>query len=61
MADRFERVRLFIAYLTTREEEELAETARRAGPYQEALIKLVSDQVEEEMKVITRKLKLHRS
>jgi len=61
MADRFERVRLFIAYLTTREAEELAETARRAGPYQEALIKQVSDQVEEEMKVITRKLKLHRS
>ncbi len=60
MGDRFERVGLFNS-VSHDTRGRRTETARRAGPYQEALIKLVSDQVEEEMKVITRKLKLHRS
>jgi hypothetical protein len=58
MLDRFERVKIFLAYMSRREEEELMETARRAGPYQEPLVKEIARQIGEEFKLISRKLRL---
>jgi hypothetical protein len=56
MTIRFQRVRLFMKYLTDRENEELLESARRTGPYQDALMTEIARQIEEEIKVIRQKV-----
>ena len=53
---RFKRVRLFMNYLTNKENEELLEAARRTGPYQDSLMTQIAEQIEEEIKVIIDKL-----
>ena len=56
MRIRFQRVRLFMNYLTNKENEELLEAARRAGPYQDSLMTQIAEQIEEEIRVIIDKL-----
>ena len=56
MRMRFKRVRLFMNYLTNKENEELLEAARRTGPYQDSLMTQIAEQIEEEIKVIIDKL-----
>jgi hypothetical protein len=58
MIIRFQRVRLFVKYLENKENEELLEAARRAGPYQDALMTEIAIQIGEEIKVIRNKLDL---
>jgi uncharacterized protein YbdZ (MbtH family) len=52
---RFERVRAFLEYLERKEADELAAAAAR-GPFQEALIPQIRNQVESEIDVISKKV-----
>ena len=52
---RFDRCRKFLAYLSTCEKSELTEVASRSGPYREALMPDLVEQVEAEMDLITTK------
>ena len=56
MKIRFERVRAYLEYLERREDDELAAVASRVGPFQEALLPALRRKVEDEIKVISRKL-----
>ena len=56
MTSRFERVRLFLNYLAQQEQIELDEVAKRSGPYRQALIPDIRDQIEKEIKVIAKKI-----
>jgi hypothetical protein len=56
MSVRFERVRLFLDYLSRREGEELARVAERQGPFLEPLVKGIRGQIESEIKLIAGKL-----
>ena len=58
MAIRFQRVRLFMNYLANKENEELLEAARRSGPYKDSLMREIAEQIEEEIKLISKKLDL---
>jgi hypothetical protein len=55
MTMRFERVRRFLDYLATQENDELTVARHREGPYTEALITGIAAQVEKEIEVIKRK------
>lgn len=52
---RFERVRLFIAHLEREEHVELTASLRHDGPYREALMKGISEQIEKEIRYIRRR------
>jgi hypothetical protein len=52
---RFERVRRFIEYLAGEEEKELQISRHRDGPYTEALMTGISQQVESEIQTIKAK------
>ncbi len=56
MTVRFERVRAYLGYLESREKDELAGAAARVGPFQEALMPQVCEQVEAEIKLVSKKL-----
>lgn len=56
MTVRFERVRAYLGYLESREKDELASAAARVGPFQEPLMPQICQQVEAEIKVISKKL-----
>src|SRR5262249_1433898 len=55
MTVRFERVRAFLGYLQKKETDELA-AAGSPGPFQEALIPQIFNQVEAEIDVISKKV-----
>lgn len=55
MEVRFERVRAFVDFLMEQEREELLEVAQRSGPYREALIPQIQEQLEAELLVVARK------
>jgi hypothetical protein len=55
MTVRFERVRAFLEYLGKKEADELSAAAAR-GPFQEALMPQIRDQVEAEIDVISKKV-----
>lgn len=52
---RIERVRMFLAYIARKEQEELQVSAERAGPFQEGLMPHIISEVETEMKMIQRR------
>jgi hypothetical protein len=56
---RFERVRLFLNYLAEQEREELEEVAKRSGPYRQALIPDIRDQIDKEIHLIATKVGLN--
>jgi hypothetical protein len=56
MTVRFERVRAFLEYLSKKERDELAGAAARGGPFTEALVPQLSEQIEHEIAVISEKL-----
>jgi hypothetical protein len=56
MTVRFERVRVFLEYLQRKEQEDLAISAERAGPFQEPLIEQIRRQIEAEIKHISKKV-----
>jgi hypothetical protein len=56
MIVRFTRVRAFLEYLERKENEELAISAARVGPFQEPLVKGIRRQIEAEIKVIAKKV-----
>ncbi len=45
-------------YLANKENEELLEAARRSGPYKDSLMREIAEQIEEEIKLISKKLDL---
>ena len=53
---RFERVRAYLEYLQSKEAAELAFAAARSGPFQEALMPQVCEQVESEIRLISKKV-----
>jgi hypothetical protein len=55
MTVRFERVRAFLGYLELREADELAVAATR-GPFQEALMPQLMQQVEAEIELVSKKV-----
>lgn len=55
MSVRFDRVRMFLDYLQTAEDEELHEAAERSGFYRERLIGQIWEQVEREIRLIAKK------
>ncbi len=52
---RFNRVRLFLAYLEREDEQEISRSAERSGPYTECLIPAIRRQIEQEIDVIVGK------
>ncbi len=52
---RFQRVRSFLDFLQEQESLELREVARRSGPYREALVPHIREQIEDEIAVIGKK------
>jgi len=59
MTSRFERVRIFLEYISKKEQEELQVSAERAGPFQEGLMPKIRTKIEAEMGLISRKLGIH--
>ncbi len=55
MPSRFERVGYFLDYISKKEQEELQLSAERAGPFQEALMPKIKNQIETEIGNIRRK------
>ena len=55
MTVRYERVRLFIDYLQRKEADEISISAERSGPFQEPLAKQIREQVEKEIRLISKK------
>jgi len=59
MASRFDRVESFLEYIARKEADELQLSAERAGPFQEALMPKIRDQIATEIGSIRRKTGVH--
>jgi len=60
MSARFERVRKFLEYLSEQEARELSHARAQLGPYRTELIGEIVEQLEKELSVVSRKLRLTR-
>lgn len=56
MTVRFERVRAFLSYLEQKERDEIAGSAARGGPFTDALVPQLCEQIEQEVALISEKL-----